>query len=722
MKRTTIAAARAGAAVLALGAAMYLAMYQATHGPRRAAARAPAVLVPAAAPTQPGWTARVQPLAGDGVEGSADGAAADSRFSDPFGAAVDAYGNVFVAEGGAGHRIRRIGPDGRVTTFAGGRAGFADGPGTTAAFDTPSGLAIDALGNLYVADTGNNAIRKVAPDGGVSTLAGGGAAGDQDGVGRAARFDGPVGVAVDRAGIVYVADTYNDRIRRIDKDGTVTTVAGKARPGRLDGKGAEAGFDTPSGIAVDGEGVLFVADTGNDALRRIGKDGVVTTLEEPADVALRPLLHRPVALALTHDGYLYFGGGADGCIAQRAPDGQYRVLMDADRPPGTSFGSDGSVRLSAPRGIALRRDGSLVVADGAALRVFALAPPRPGAPAVPPAPALSIGSSTAMPWPVSPQDAPHEVVGVLGEVRGNYAGESRDHFHAGLDVRADVGARVLAILPATVEDPYPNWGFGEVGEGMSIGPLSYIHMRVGRDGAGNALDPRFQLLPGPRGQPERVRVRRGTRFAAGDVLGTINRMAHVHMEVGAGGIPLNPLALPFTGLRDTLPPRVESIALVDAGGRPLPPPPKKGGKGRRLHVPRALGQVGIVAEAYDQMDGNQARRRLGLYRLGYQLLHADGSPADGFAEPRITQTWDRLPRERAAVPLLYADGSGITVYGSSATRFGYAITNTLKGGVAQPGVWDVGALAPGDYVLRIYAADYAGNVARQGRDLAITVD
>jgi DNA-binding beta-propeller fold protein YncE len=659
----------------------------------------------------------VTPIAGTGQGGVVDGPAASSRFSDPFGVAIDAHGTVVVADGGDSNRLRRIDPQGGVSTFAGGREGFLDGAGAAAAFHTPSALAFDRAGNLYVADTGNHAIRKVTPDGSVTTLAGDGQPGDADGQGRAARFHAPVGIAVDRRGNVFVADTYNDRIRRIAPDGSVTTVAGSGQPGDADGPALAAAFDTPSAIAVDKDGTLFVADTGNNAIRRIAADGAVSTIAKPVEGETNPVLRRPTGLALTHDGYLYIASGAGGRILQLAPGGVVQALPDADRPAESSYASDGTVRLYAPHGVAVERSGALVVADALALRVLRLAPPKQGEAAPGFAPPAQPVRNEPMPWPVGPQGEVHEVVGLMGEVRGSYNGESRDHFHAGLDVRADIGSRVLAVTPSKVSDPYPNWGFGSISEGISVGPLSYIHMRVGRDSRDKALDPRFQLLPDARGKPMRVRVARGTRFAVGDALGTINSMAHVHMEYYPGGGHVNPLTLPFVGLQDTIAPRLQGVALYDSLGRRLPAK-----KGQRLRVARTLGEVSIVADGYDQMDGNLARRRLGLYKLGYQLLLADGRPVAGYEQPLITQVYDRLPREREAVKLVYAGNSGITVYGSKTTRFAYAVNNRLQDGQAVPGSWKVAALAPGDYILRIYAADYAGQVATEGRDLAITVE
>src|SRR5450830_1871608 len=217
------------------------------------------------------WHARITTMAGDGLPGSGNGSGRRTRFADPFGVVLDQQGNLYVADGGDNNSIRKIDLNGVSTTLAGSTEGYAEGAPTAAAFNTPSGLAIDAAGNLYVADTGNNAIRKIKPDGTVSTLAGDGLAGDKDGKGAGAQFNGPVGVAVDAAGVVYVTDTYNDRIRRIAPDGTVTTIAGGKRAGMADGAAAQALFDTPTGIALGAAGELYIADTANHAIRKLAK-------------------------------------------------------------------------------------------------------------------------------------------------------------------------------------------------------------------------------------------------------------------------------------------------------------------------------------------------------------------------------------------------------------------------------------------------------------------
>jgi hypothetical protein len=213
------------------------------------------------------------------LPGSMDGMGAVSRFNNPLGVAVDGAGNVFVADNG-NDTIRKITPGGVVTTLAGtaGSSGSADGTGAAARFNKPFGVAVDGAGNVFVADYYNNTIRKITPSGVVTTLAGSaGLSGSADGTGAVARFN-PLGVAVDGAGNVFVADTSNNTIRKITPAGVVTTLAGTAgSSGSADGTGAAARFYGPMGVAVDGAGNVFVADN-YDTIRKITPAGVVTTL------------------------------------------------------------------------------------------------------------------------------------------------------------------------------------------------------------------------------------------------------------------------------------------------------------------------------------------------------------------------------------------------------------------------------------------------------------
>lgn len=686
----------------------------------------------AATPTAFGWPAQATPYAG-GAAGFADGALAQARFADPYGVAVDHDGTLYASDGGDNNRIRKIAPNGAVSTLAGGKEGFADGAGGAAAFNTPSGVALDSAGNLYVADTGNHAIRKVTPQGVVSTLAGDGQAGDRDGAAAQARFNGPLGVAVDGHGNVYVADTYNDRIRMISPQGQVTTLAGGELPGYRDGAGKEALFDTPCAIAVGVHGEVLVADTWNNAIRvvRDGQQGVqVSTLVRSDPQDREALFKRPLALTVTADGYAYVATMAHGRIFQISPGGELRGLTGVDID--FARGDSSMLRLVQPSGIALEPDGSLMVADMDAYALRKVVPKSAASaaaiPALPPLPPLPDAKAASFPWPFKPQNAPREIVGTLGEVRGNDDGESRDHFHAGLDVQAAMGTPVLAVANGKVSDPLATWGYGQLSEGLSIGEMSYIHMRVGRSlkdealeaGEPSRLSSRFILLKDADGKP-RVRVRRGTRFAAGDVLGSVNRMFHTHLEYHPGGAASNPLALGLGGYRDSVAPHIESIHLLDSNGKPVGKVVGKHGK-RRLLVPAGSGPLSIVVDAYDQIDGDAARRRLGLYKLGYQILHADGTPLPGYEQPLVNIEFNRLPPDRDSVKIAYAEGSGETVHGSAATHFLYVVTNTVRDGMAKAGSWHADSLPRGDYIVRIFASDYAGNQATAGRDLALTLE
>lgn len=679
-----------------------------------------------------GWRPLVTTLAGDGSPGFNDGPLNQARFADPFGIAVDGKGNLYVADAGESNRIRKITPDGIVSTLAGGGEGFQDGQGANAKFNTPSQLALDAQGNLYVADTGNNAVRRVTPDGAVTTIAGSGHVGARDGAAREAELNAPVGVAVDAQGNVYVADTYNDRIRKVATDGQVTTIAGGAAssPGYADGPAMSASFDTPCGIAVTPKGELYVADTGNNAIRKLTLDGQVQTFASaPALADNQSLLFSPVGLALTHDGILYVTGNDRGRIAQFSPDGRVFALAGAGGS-GFSDGDGGSARFNSPAGVAVDKGGTLYVADSANYLVRRLRSTEdakdskeakfPNAPvptgALPHLTAETVGANE-FPWPVDPQRQWHEVTATVGEVRGNYEGEGRDHLHSGIDIQGPYGATVRALYNEKVSDPLGNWGFNDLGEGLHIGLMTYVHMRVGRSQQDKPFDDaRFIPVLNAEQRLARVRVRRGTRFKVGDALGTINRMYHVHLNYGPSGAQANPLVLPFIGFSDNVAPRIErdGIRLFNSSNERFTEM-----RNNRLVV---HGDVNIVVEAYDQVDGNAARRRLGLYKLGYQILRADGTPANGFNEPRMTIEFNRLPSDRDAVRIAYADASGITVYGSSVTRFLYVITNTVRDGRASTGTWHASELPAGDYILRIFAADLAGHEASAGRDLLISIE
>jgi DNA-binding beta-propeller fold protein YncE len=277
--------------------------------------------------TEGTWTAMVTTIAGLGVPGLADGATPLARFSDPFAVAVGRDGRIYVADGGDSNGIRRLDED-AVATIAGSGEGFEDGPPARARFNTPSGIAVAADGAVYVADTGNHRIRRIAPDGQVTTVAGSGVAGLRDGRGRDAQLNGPIGLAIAASVVptprhgwtddlfarfrasgpgtdlqpapvrLLIVDTYNDAVRLVDADGIVTTIAGGSGPGFRDGRGPLAQFDTPCGITALADGTMIVADTGNDTLRRVTRDGDVTTLTlRPIDANSDVSLFRPVGIS-----------------------------------------------------------------------------------------------------------------------------------------------------------------------------------------------------------------------------------------------------------------------------------------------------------------------------------------------------------------------------------------------------------------------------------------
>jgi sugar lactone lactonase YvrE len=262
-------------------------------------------------------TGVVSTLAGlAGVAGNADGVGDAARFNAPVGIAVDIIGNVYVVDQ-FDSTVRKITPDGTVSTLVPDFATEAASNAATvpsAGFNHPNGIAVDCLGNLYIADSGNHTIRKMTPEGVVTVLAGAtGLAGASDGQGAGARFNSPFGVAVDLDGNIYVTDQGNSSLRKIAPDGTVTTIAGlPGNPGDADGPGAVARFSFPAGLAIDNAGNLYVADRNNSTIRKVDPFGGVSTLAGVAGkdgsvdgISATALFSFPTALAVDLAGVVY---------------------------------------------------------------------------------------------------------------------------------------------------------------------------------------------------------------------------------------------------------------------------------------------------------------------------------------------------------------------------------------------------------------------------------
>jgi len=281
-------------------------------------------------------------LAGRLQRGSANGYRTAVTFEGPRDAAVDSHGNVFVVDGDA---IRKITPDGRVSTFAGGTRGYVDGHGITARFSTPLGIAIDANDNLYVADSANQRIRKISPEGYVITLAGQ-SKGNQDGWGPNAKFNSPSGIAVDAQGNVYVSDDKNRKIRKVSPEGTVTTV----------GDEADIKFLRPRSLAVDQAGNVYVLD--GAALKRIAPDESVfmmapdMTFDAAADGTNRALFRDAGGIAIDSDGNLLLTKREDHEVIRIAPNGETTTVAQNNsefwlgRPDAVAVGANGNIYLA----------------------------------------------------------------------------------------------------------------------------------------------------------------------------------------------------------------------------------------------------------------------------------------------------------------------------------------------------------------------------------------
>ncbi|MCY7409264.1 MAG: hypothetical protein LH473_03250 [Chitinophagales bacterium] len=315
----------------------------------------------------------VRTLAGSGIAGFADGDSATAQFNYPRGVACDAQGNVYVADA-LNNRIRKITAIGVVTTLAGtGAYGSIDGKSGEATFQSPEDVAIDLQGNIYVADALGNRIRKITTSGVVSTIAGNGIAGFADGNGMVAQFLYPRGIACDLQGNIYVAEEGNNRIRKITADGMVSTYAGTGIAGFADGNAAGAQFSAPMDVAIDAQGNVYVTDEGNQRIRKITTAGQVITLAgNDAGYAdgngSEAKFQNPRGITLDAEGNMYVADGGNNCIRKITAAGMVSTLA-GNGIAGNTDGDATVATFSFPTGVAIDVFGHFYVADNINMRI-----------------------------------------------------------------------------------------------------------------------------------------------------------------------------------------------------------------------------------------------------------------------------------------------------------------------------------------------------------------
>lgn len=628
----------------------------------------------------------------------------NEKLGEPFGIAV-LNGEVFFSDGETG-RIWRIS---NLQTFS----------IVTDKFDTPSAIAFDKNGDLIVADSGTHTIKKVnVTNGEIEIVAGTeNQPGFNGGDAKTALFNAPIGVAVSDDKI-FVADTYNDRIRVIE-NGKVSTIAGSDKGFADSENGQTAKFDTPCGIALTKDGKIIVADAGNKRLRIIEENGKTSTLAgNGSGDAVDGFLFdagfvQPLAVAVDDSGAIYVADGNSIRAVGRRLFPMVETITNTKR--GFSDGNLSNSRFNRPSGLAVDETGNLFVADAENQAVRVLTGTEIGKEIsadeknnlrFTPEEFRKLGEPR---WTFNPPEKARDVAGTLGEIRGEVNDENKQvWFHNGLDIAGAYGETARFVRAEKVLRPLAVENFATTRELIRMPTVGYIHIRFGRD-QNNIFyaDKRFQFSFDENKKLNGLRISRGTKFKAGDAIGTLNSMNHVHLIAGRSGAEMNALdALVFPNISDSVAPTVEKVSLFDENWCEFETEKAK----ERI---RLNGKTRIVARAFDQMNGNAGYRKLGVYKIGYQILKVDKSPLE---DANWTISFDRLPDEDA-VKFIYAMGSqsGYTPQ----TVFNYIASNRVNGDFYEEDFFDASRFEPGNYVLRVFAADFFGNSAFQDIDIEI---
>jgi len=320
-----------------------------------------------------------------GLQGSSDGPAANVDWFITPAITVDGQGNLFVADN-VNNDILKIGTNDSVTTIAGqvGNAGSANGQGTNASFNTPNGITVDSKGNLYVADSGNDTIRKIGSNNNVTTIAGqAGISGRANGQGTNATFYYPIGITSDGKGNLYVTDLYNDIIRKIDSSNNVTTIAGQAGiSGRANGQGTNATFYYPTGITRDGQGNLYVTDLYNDTIRKIDSSNNVTTIAGHARTrgsadgqGTNATFALPAGITSDSQGNLYVADQHNDTIRKIDTNLNVTTLSGQAGVSGSADGQGTNATFDHPTGITVDSKGNFYLSDQNTIRQAAFITP-----------------------------------------------------------------------------------------------------------------------------------------------------------------------------------------------------------------------------------------------------------------------------------------------------------------------------------------------------------